>query len=121
MDPNQSQSSNTMHSGSSSGNMIAIFAYLGILILIPFLMGAKEEPFVKFHLKQGLTLLIAEVVLWVVSSVFMGMFYYMGGWIVTNLVWLFTVVLMIIGITNVVRGHEKELPVIGHFASRFNF
>ena len=124
MDPNQPHQADNFNSTSSthtSGNMTALFAYLGILIVIPFLIGSKDDPFVKFHLKQGLVLLITEVVLWVLSSMFTGIFYYLGGWIIVKLVWLFTFVLMIIGIINVVKGREKELPLVGHFASRFNF
>jgi uncharacterized membrane protein len=41
-------------------NMMAILSYLGILCLIPFLVF-KDNDFVQYHAKQGLTLFIAEI------------------------------------------------------------
>jgi uncharacterized membrane protein len=102
-----------------SVNGMAIFAYLWILILIPFLTNEKNDPFVKYHIKQGLTLIIFEVATWAVSMVL--------GWIpligalVIWLLWLASLVLVIIGIMNVVNGHEKELPFIGQYAKSFTF
>jgi len=46
---------------------MASLAYLWILIIIPFFTDAKDNPFVKYHLKQGLVLIIFEVVGWVVA------------------------------------------------------
>ncbi len=97
-------------SGSSNTGM-AILAYIGILVLIPFLTDAKNDPFVKFHIKQGLVLLI----FWVLGSVFFWIPFI--GW----LLWLGVIVLMIMGIMNASNGQQKELPVIGQFAKHFNF
>lgn len=98
---------------SSSGQKnvgMAVLSYLGILVLIPLLTDAKKDPFVKFHIKQGLVLLIADIVasfiIWVPFI----------GWIL----WLGIVVLLIIGIINAANGQEKELPVIGSLGSKIN-
>ncbi len=114
MDPNQVPST-------PPGNAIAILAYLGLLIIIPFLTDAKNDPFVKFHIKQGLVLIIAEVILWIISSMLMSSMYFFGGWMIYNIIWLFIVIMAVIGIINVLSGKQKALPLIGHFASRFNF
>lgn len=100
-------------------NGMAVFAYLWVLILIPFLTEAKNDPFVKFHLRQGLALIIFEVLTW-----FVGMF--IGGlpvigWLVTSILWLATIVFVIIGIMNAMNDREKELPLIGQYAKHFNF
>lgn len=50
------------HNNTGDGNLMAIFAYLGIFIIVPFLTDSKNNPFVKFHLKQGLALLVFGVV-----------------------------------------------------------
>src|SRR5947209_7437510 len=74
-----------------SANTMAILAYLGILLLVPYLM-AKNDPFVKFHLKQGLVLLILEII---------GTFVYVIpflGWLVGFVLWIACVALTIIGI-----------------------
>ncbi len=94
--------------------LMGILAYLGILIIIPFLV-AKNDSFVKFHIKQGLLLIIVEIAVWV-----LGNFMWQLGMLL-NLVNLATLVLAIIGIVNVVQGKEKELPLIGSLAKNFNF
>jgi len=122
MENNQQQHAGAEHPAEHShpvdkkkGNVMAIFAYLWVLIIIPFLTDAKSDPFVKFHLKQGLMLIILEVVAWFIETIpFIG---WMLGWILS----LITLVLVIIGIMNVVNGEEKELPWIGHYAKNFNF
>jgi uncharacterized membrane protein len=110
---------NTNHEGAGRGgkniNMMALFSYLWILIIIPFLTDAKKDPFVKYHLKQGLVLVIFEVV-----GMFIGIIPFIG-WLVAWIMWLASFVLAIIGIMNVVNGHEKELPVIGQYAKSFHF
>src|SRR5580698_9457141 len=112
---------NTNHSGAgkAGGNIMAIFAYLWILILIPFLTESKNEPFVKYHLKQVLALVIFEVIGWVVGWFLVYIPFI--GWLISTLWWLTSLVLAIIGIMNVLNGHEKELPLIGKYAKNFNF
>jgi uncharacterized membrane protein len=100
-------------------NSIAIFAYLWILIVIPFLTNEKNDPFVKYHLKQGLALIVFDVVGWLVS-VAIGWFPIIG-WLIVWLFWIASLVLVIIGIVNVLNGQEKELPLIGQYAKKFNF
>ena len=101
------------------GNIMAVFAYLWILIIIPFLTEAKSDPFVKYHLKQGLALLIFEIIGWVATFI-LGWIPIIG-WLIIWLWWLVSLVLVLVGIMNVVNGHEKELPLIGHYAHNFRF
>ena len=100
-------------------NAIAIFAYLWILIVIPFLTDSKNDPFVKYHLKQGLALLIFDIVGWVVAM-FIGWLPIIG-WLIVLLWWLASLVFVIMGIMNVLAGQEKELPLIGQYAKHFSF
>jgi len=88
----------------SNNKVMAILCYLGILWLIPFLT-AKESPFVKYHLNQGLTLLILGLIVAVISWI------PVIGWLCGVVVFA----LAIIGIVNVVNGKAQELPVIGRF------
>lgn len=90
--------------------VMGILSYLGILVIIPYLM-AKDVPFVKFHIKQGVVLVIIEIVVWALS----GMFWGFGLWFIISLVQLVTFVLSVIGIVNVVQNKEKELPIVGSF------
>lgn len=93
----------------SAGNnrvVMGVLAYLGILVIIPFLMS-RNDPFVRFHIKQGVVLAVIEIILWVISGMFWGL---------VTIIWiiqLITFVLSIVGIVNVVQNKEKELPLVG--------
>lgn len=93
-------------------NIVAIFSYFGILVIIPILV-AKDDEFVKFHIKQGLMLLIFGLIngliIWI--PIF--------GWIVGGLGFVFYFVCWIMGIVNVLRGEKKQLPLIGKYAEMF--
>lgn len=91
---------------------MAVLSYIGPLVIIPLIV-AKDDPFVKFHIKQGLVLLVIEVAVWI-----LGMFWWML-WPLYNLINLAMLILSIIGIVHAVRGHEKALPIVGKFASHF--
>jgi uncharacterized membrane protein len=94
--------------------LMGVLAYLGILIIIPFLV-AKNDPFVKFHIKQGLLLVIVEVAVWLIGTSMWQL------WTLLSLVNLATLVLSIIGIVNVIQGQQKELPLIGSLSKHFTF
>jgi uncharacterized membrane protein len=123
MEHNQHDGAHHAHAdaavGEKGGNIMAIFSYLWILIIIPFLTDAKDDPFVKYHLKQGLALIIFDVIGWVVA-VAIGWFPVIG-WIIVWLWWIVSIVLVITGIVNVLNGKEKELPLIGKYARGFTF
>lgn len=94
---------------------MAVVAY--ILFFVPLLTDAKDDPFVKFHVKQGLVLLIASIALQVVGAVVP----VIGWFLILPLAGLATLVLFVIGILHAVNGEETELPVIGQFAKNFKF
>ena len=82
-----------------------ILAYLSWLVLIPLLVSpAKDSPFVRFHVNQGLILFIAGLISGVLSVICIG--------VITSIICF---VLMIIGIINVCNGQAKDLPIIGKF------
>ncbi len=94
--------------------LMAILSYIGILVIVPYLT-AKEDPFVKFHIKQGLVLVVIEIAVFVLMIMTMGILYP-----VLILVNIATLILSIIGIINAVQGNEKELPLVGNYAKHFN-
>lgn len=99
---------------SEQNKLMAILAYIGPLVIVSFLL-AKDEPFVKYHIKQGFVLFVAEVVLWFLMMVFWFLF---PIWQILNLV---VFVLAIIGIVNVLGGKEKQVPLLGRYAEKFDF
>ena len=102
-------------SGKNEGRTImGILAYLGPLLVISYIVSSKD-PFVKFHIKQGLILLIIDVIIWFLGPMFWSLYF------IIRLLNLAVFVLVVLGIINVVQGKEKELPFIGHLAHSFNF
>lgn len=91
---------------------MAVVAY--ILFFIPLLTDAKKDPFVKYHVKQGLGLFIFEVAFWILSAVLWRLFFI--WWIIG----FGLCVLFILGIINALNGKEEPLPLIGKFAEKIN-
>lgn len=94
--------------------LMSILAYIGILVLIPY-FTAKENPVVKFHIRQGLVLLVIEAAVFVGNEI-------MWGHILSPvfaLINIGTLVLSIIGIVHVLNKKQEELPFIGQYAKHF--
>ena len=104
-----------MKKGSGKNIGMAVVAY--ILFFVPLLTDAKNDPFVKFHVKQGLVLLITEVAISIVGTIIP----FLGWLIILPLGSLLVLLLWIIGVVHAVNGTEKELPLVGSFAKRFTF
>lgn len=94
--------------------ILAILAYLGPLVIVSYLID-NNDPFVKFHIKQGLVLLTIEAIAWALSMLF---------WLFSpfaGIINVATLILAIIGIINVVNNRQKELPVVGSYSKYFTF
>jgi uncharacterized membrane protein len=112
----------------SEVNTMALLGYLGPLCLVPLLTGEKDE-FVKFHVKQGMVLLICEAALWLVWNFLVGsMVWSWSTWgfysmlsTVQSAIYLGLGILSVVGITNVINGKQKELPVVGKFSEKITF
>jgi len=109
--------SQTSTSSVGDDKAMALLAYLGILVLIPLLVK-KDSEYVRFHVQQGLTLLVAEVI-WVVASWILA-FIPILGWLITAIGWLILLILFIIGIVNALSGKKAPLPILGGLAKNFN-
>lgn len=89
---------------------MAALAYVGVLVLIP-LFTRKNNPFVYFHVKQGLVLLIGEVIALIASQ-----------WIVLagNLLFVVLMIASVVGLVQALQGRRFKLPVIGDLAEKFS-
>lgn len=92
---------------------MAVVAY--ILFFIPLLTDAKDDPFVKFHVKQGLLIFIGFIAANMISFMFFPLVF------ISYILQLGLMVLVILGIINALHGKEEPLPLIGHFADIFKF
>lgn len=92
--------------------LMSVLSYIGILVLIP-LLTAKENETVRFHIKQGLVLLVLETGIWIIGEMV---------WIlkpILAIVYLASIILAIIGIVNALQKKQAELPLVGKFAKHF--
>ncbi|UMX48160.1 MAG: DUF4870 domain-containing protein [Candidatus Nealsonbacteria bacterium DGGOD1a] len=90
---------------------MAMVAY--IVFFIPLLTESKDDPFVKFHVKQGLTLFVAWIAMGFASMI------PLIGWTLAPFLSLAMLALMVIGIMNANKGEKKPLPLIGKYADNF--
>lgn len=93
---------------------MAIVAY--ILFFVPLLTDAKDSPFVKFHVKQGLILFLFAVAGSIISSLLMIV---LIGALLGPIVALASLIFLVVGIINAANGKMKELPVIGKYAEQY--
>jgi uncharacterized membrane protein len=99
-----------------------IFAFLGVfLTIIGFiivLLAKKDNKYAMFYAKQGLVLFIAYVIVAVAGWILA--FIPIIGWLIMMAAWIILLVLWVIGWVNALSGKEKEIPLIGQFADKFN-
>lgn len=102
----------TTQNSQNNNKIMAFLAY--IIFFLPLLTTSKNDPFVKYHVKQGLVLFIAEFVVWI-----LGFIPVIG--LLSFILFICLFILWIIGILNALNGKQKPLPFIGQFASQFDF
>ena len=93
--------------------VMAVLSYLGLLCLIP-LLAKKDSKFAQAHAKQGLALLLTEVIAGVVSAV------PVIGWFGGPILALLLLVVAIVAIVNVLQGKFWEIPVLYDLSKKLN-
>jgi uncharacterized membrane protein len=94
---------------------MAAIAY--VLFFVPLLTDSKDDPFVKFHVKQGLLILILSIVVSIVNSI-IGRIPFIG-WVVAFVLSLGVFALWLIGIMNALNGKQEPVPVVGQYAEEY--
>lgn len=125
---NQNTSGNAMNDNLSNINWWNMLSYLGILWLVTmFACPNKNDKDVRFHMGQGMLVTIVLVAVniintFIISNIFTSVAIWGSrvtsgfGYAMMNILNLIPVVFAIIGMINVYKGEEKELPIIGKFA-----
>jgi len=106
---------------SSDRTLMIVLAYLGLLALIPYLTK-KDDPEVHWHAKNGIGLLIFDVIIWVglfvlqmaVGNTLVGC----GMATVGCIVWVGVLVLHIYCLVQAVGGKRPRIPVVTDFAEK---
>ena len=98
--------------------IFAALSYFSILFVVP-LITKKEDSFVKFHIRQGFTLFLAEIILWfilyLIESLLVTLFSYSAFSFISflhKIVWIFFVAVSLVGIYSAVRGLKIKIPVL---------
>lgn len=96
-----------------SNKVMAVLAYLGILILIP-VFAARNSKFVRFHVNQSLALWVVAMVVSVILSI-LGKVPLIGkaASFVSSGISIVEFILCVLGILNACNGKAKELPIVG--------
>lgn len=134
-----STATNTTNNDGWSPKVYNILSYIGFLWLVGMFGKRKNDPSVRFHVGQGIMITICTVILsivvylistFVISNIFvteltvwgvsMGKTVSGTGLAIMSFldfaVWGVQILFMIIGIRNVNKGDDKELPIIGSHA-----
>ncbi len=101
-------------SGDKKNTGMAVLAY--IVFFVPLLTKSADDPFVKYHVKQGLVLFLFGLVGLAITRVLPYI-----GMVLEPILDLLIIIWMIMGIMNALNGQEKPLPVIGKYSDTFKF
>ena len=93
-----------------SNKVMAILAYIGILVLIP-IFAAKNSKFARFHSNQGLILFLVALIIGILGNILSKIHLGFIAWLLDVVVFIFAIV----GIINAAQGKAKELPFIGKY------
>ncbi len=103
-----------------SNKIMSLFAYLGILFLIPML-ACPNSKYARYHTNQGIVLFIAGAIVSVATGILttvLSIIPVIGtvlGVLIGGVCSIVLTVLTILGIINAVQGKAKELPIIGKY------
>jgi len=94
----------------SNNKIFAIVSYLHIIgAIISLVMNMeKKDPFVSFHIRQGLGLTLLSMAIGTMVSGF-------DNWLVSGPFYIFFFILWIYGIIGAIQGQMYVIPVIGPF------
>ena len=103
-------------------NLLYKLSYLGILVIIPLIIVKNKNDFIKFHLKQGLTLFIAGIIIWAALMILMfipyiGMIFVLISW----LIWLLILIVVIVALVKAVTGNKWKIPLIYQISKGWKF
>ncbi len=96
------------------GRAIAWLSYFGLLLIIPAVIQ-KDNPYTVFHVKQGMALLIVNLIfIFVCLQVSLPA-------LLCQMVSAVLLIINIVGIINAIMGKIKPLPLIGFIGELLNF
>jgi uncharacterized membrane protein len=110
--------------GAASPNrtIMIVLSYLGLLALIPFLVE-KNDREVQWHAKNGLLMFGAEIVIWILLSIFSTAVSFLDlgctGCMLSVVFWIIVLVAHIVAIVKGVNGDRLVIPGLSQYVDRF--
>lgn len=103
----------------SDKTVMLVLAYVWILALVPLLVE-KEDSEVQWHAKNGLCLLVAEIILWIVLTI-IGMIPVLNlvGCVLGPAAFLGILIVRIMAIVKATKGERFIIPAVSEYADRF--
>lgn len=94
----------------SDEKLMASLAYIGFLVFIP-LLTRKSDPYVYFHIKQGLVIFLGEVIAIIAVQ-----------WLsaVGNILFVVLLIASVVGLFQALQGRKFKIPGIGQLAEKFS-
>lgn len=92
---------------------VAALSYIWILCLIPFFLK-KDSPYAQFHAKQGLTILIAWVIILIIGII------PVLGWMIWFFGMIAIILISIAGVIKTLNGEAWEIPFIYDWSKKWN-
>jgi uncharacterized membrane protein len=106
--------------GSDDRKLFAFLAtFLSIVGFVIAVVAKRDDRYVMFYAKQSLVVFIVAIVGAVINSILMWIPIF--GWIIAGIINLFVLVLWIFSWVNALSEEEKETPIVGQYARKFNF
>lgn len=98
---------------------VIALCYIGFLVIVPILI-CKYTPYVKFHINQGLALLITEIIYfimyYIVCTVIMNISQLLFPIVaVLGISGILFIVFALFGIAGAMKNEKRELPLVGGF------
>lgn len=90
--------------------LIAGLSYVGVLVLIPIIAGETKNPFVAFHVRQGVVILFLEVLCLIGVQWFprVGSILFLGLFLVSLIAFFLTI-----------QGEKWNIPGISYITQLF--
>lgn len=97
--------------------MLSAISYIGFLWIIPLIKGRRSN-LTMFHINQGISLLIAEIIYGIFYLILKKLLLEISIWLypiiaVAGIVEFIFIIFAILGITSAIKGEKRELPIIG--------
>lgn len=99
--------------------IIIALCYIGFLIIVPILV-CKYTPYVKFHINQGLSLIISEIIYCIIYYIVYAIVMTISQWLypvvaVLGIAGILFIIFSLFGIAGVIKDEKRELPLVGGF------